>query len=88
MTIVIFFNGRVVIVDEDLSKWTLDETYKFAADVLFEMDAKEVLVASAGVFTQFWFDSSSKLHRIGGPAVVQADGGKFWYTHGKSTEPE
>ena len=33
--------------------------------------------------TQKWTNSASQLHRLDGPAVIRADGTKFWFKEGK-----
>ena len=33
--------------------------------------------------TTYWRDKKERLHRLNGPAVIYADGSKFYYHHGK-----
>lgn len=38
--------------------------------------------------TLLWHDLEGKLHRVGGPAVIKADGTKEWWLDGKRSNPD
>ncbi len=78
-TIIVFNDGTTAIVDKNLEGWKL--AYAHETAVYFKLDGSGFEISASGR-REWHYDGL--LHRDDGPAIISADGLKFWYQHGRS----
>ena len=76
---IIVFESALVILPEDLSKWTA--LHRRTQWLVFKLDRQELWVHKDGVRLQAIKDGN--FHRDKGPAMIYSDGSEEWLSQGK-----